>query len=223
MFHWLQDENTGLALVIRQFGQMLEDGRHVFDAACNALVGGTDPSVVGADLFATDKRINKVEQAIRRELVVHLSVGDRGDFPACLALMSLVKDAERVGDYAKNIFDLAVACRTFPSDPLNPEIVQLKDRVSRMLAKMRSLYESQDSDQAEAFLVEADEIQDHCDAQVTRLLGDSNLSNMPVAAALMYRYTKRVMAHSMNVVTSIVMPLDKLDYFDEDKRTRENR
>ncbi|MHC5210964.1 MAG: PhoU domain-containing protein [Planctomycetota bacterium] len=220
MFHWLQGDKAGLGLIFRQFGQMLEDGRHVFDAACNAFVGGTEPSVVEADLFATDKRINKVEQAIRRELVVHLSVSHRVDFPVCLALMSLVKDAERVGDYAKNIFDLSVACRTFPSDPLAPEIVSLKDRVSRMLAKMRSLYDSQDAAQAGDFLHEADGILDECDGQIDRLLADASISHHPVAAALMYRYVKRVMAHSMNVVSSIVMPIDKLDYFDEDRRTR---
>jgi phosphate uptake regulator len=186
-------------------------------------VGGTDPAVVGNDLFATDKRINKIEQAIRRELVVHVAVSEKVDYPLCLTLMSLVKDAERIGDYGKNIFDLAVECPGFPGDPMSADTVAVKDRVSRMLAKMRSLYESQDMDQANAFLIEADEIQDHCDAQVTRLLGDASLSNMPVAAALMYRYIKRVMAHSMNVVTSIVMPLDKLDYFDEDKRSRDKR
>jgi phosphate uptake regulator len=223
MFHWLQNADRGLSLIFRQFGQMLEDGRHVFDAACNAFVGGTDPTAVGEDLFATDKRINKIEQAIRRELVVHVAVSNKVDYPLCLTLMSLVKDAERIGDYAKNIFDLAVESPGFPGDPMAADVVQVKDRVSRMLAKMRSLYDSQDVDQANAFLVEGDEILDHCDSQITRLLKDATLSGRPVAAALMYRYTKRVMAHGMNVVTSIVMPVDKLDYFDEDKRTRDKR
>jgi len=223
MFHWLKEADRGLTLIFRQFGQMLEDGRHVYDAACNAFVGGTDPDVVRDDLFATDRRINKIEQTIRRELVVHVSVNSKVDYPLCLTLMSLVKDAERIGDYAKNIFDLAVACRDFPGDAVAADIVETKDKVSRMLAKMRSLYDSQDTAQANAFLNEGDAILDHCDSQVTRLIGDSSLSSHPVAAALMYRYTKRVMAHGMNVVTSIVMPVDKLDYFDEDKRTRGER
>ena len=37
----------------------------------------------------------------------HLSINPGRDVPGCLALMSLVKDAERMGDYAKNIFGLA--------------------------------------------------------------------------------------------------------------------
>ena len=35
------------------------------------------------------------------------------------------------------------------------------------------------------------------------------------ADALAHRYDKRIAAHASNVLTSIVMPLDKLDYFDE--------
>ena len=33
--------------------------------------------------------------------------------------------------------------------------------------------------------------------------------------ALAYRYLKRVTSHASNVVTALVMPLDKLDFFDE--------
>jgi hypothetical protein len=39
--------------------------------------------------------------------------------------------------------------------------------------------------------------------------------------ALTYRYFKRVTAHSMNVITSLVVPVDQLDYYDEDKAGRE--
>jgi len=220
MFRWLQGDEGGLPLILRQFAQMLEDGRHVFDAASNTLLGGADPAVVARDLFATDKRINAVEQAIRRELVVHATLAERGDLPICFTLMSLVKDAERIGDYAKNIHDLSVRCRDFHEDPTVPELVILKDKVSRMLAKMRNLYESQNAEQSRAFLEEADSLLDLCDRQVDRLITEPAVSRHPVVAALMYRYVKRVLAHATNVVTAIVMPIDKLDFFDEDKETR---
>ncbi len=220
MFDWLKGESEGLDRIIQEFGQMLEDGRHVFDAAANALVGGTDPAAVKRDLFATDKRINRIEQQIRRELVVHAAVNSGADFPACLALMSVVKDAERIGDYGKNIFDLAEACRGFPGDPLAPDLIAMKDRVSRLLVKMRNLHESQNAEQARAFLKEADALLDECDAGVLRLVTDGSSSRHPVVAALTFRYFKRITAHAMNIVSSIVMPVDKIDYFDEDRESR---
>jgi len=41
-----------------------------------------------------------------------------------------------------------------------------------------------------------------------------------VPRALLYRFLKRVAAHCANVVTAVVMPVDRLDYFDEDDDTR---
>ncbi len=215
MFHWLLGDKQGLARIFQQFGQMLEDGRHIFDAASNTLLGGTDPETVRDDLYATDRRINAVEQKIRREIVVHVTVSDRAEFPVCLKLMSLVKDAERIGDYAKNIFELGSNVSDFAAEPCRADLVQLKDQVSRLLAKMRNLHESQDENLARAFCEQGEAVLRHCDERVKHLLTNSAESSHPVPAALMYRYVKRVMAHSMNIVSSIFMSVDKLDYFDE--------
>jgi hypothetical protein len=38
------------------------------------------------------------------------------------------------------------------------------------------------------------------------------------ANPLAYRYFKRVISHSMNIATSIFMPLDKIDFMDEKPR-----
>jgi hypothetical protein len=63
MANWLtRTSDSGFAEIQQLFGQMLEDGRHIFDAAANALVGGTDPEAIRADLFDTDHRINGTEQ-----------------------------------------------------------------------------------------------------------------------------------------------------------------
>ncbi len=221
MFHWLTGEKAGLAQIFQHFGQMLEDGRHIFDAAANAVVGGTDPATVKDDLIATDKRINKIEQRVRRELIVHMSVANRTDFPVCFALMSLVKDAERIGDYAKNILELAEHTSNFHQDALAADIIEVKDRTSRALAKMRNLFDSQDEALARAYVDEMDDILKTCNEKVNELVQDAKPTGNTVAAALMYRYVKRVTAHAMNIVSSVIMPIDKLDYFDEDPEHRE--
>src|SRR3990170_1548449 len=47
-----------------QIRQMLVDDRHTFDNAINALIGGTDPALVGKDIRKTDKGVNKAERAV---------------------------------------------------------------------------------------------------------------------------------------------------------------
>ena len=102
--NWLQrlgPEAQSLNEINVKFLEMLTDGRHIFVAAANALLGGTAPQVIRADLFETDRRINRTEQEIRRQIVVHGSIHGAATFPSLLVMMSLVKDAERIGDYAK--------------------------------------------------------------------------------------------------------------------------
>ncbi|MCZ6770167.1 MAG: PhoU domain-containing protein, partial [Acidobacteria bacterium] len=54
-----------------------------------------------------DIQVNQLERMIRKQVVAHLLVpGNTPDVPYCLLLMSLVKDVERLGDYAKNILEL---------------------------------------------------------------------------------------------------------------------
>jgi len=223
MFDWLKPrgpETPGILNIMRYFGQMLEDGRHIFDAAANSLLGGTDPETIQEDLWATDKRINANERRIRRKVVIHAAVYGAREFPICLVLMSLVKDAERLGDYAKNLFDLARVRRDLPEDS-RKELIELKDTISRMLVRARNIYEAQDTEGAKAFLAEGDSLAAHCDARVDALLLRNEGGGEITAAALAYRYYKRVVAHLVNIITSIVVPIDQLDYYDEDFETRE--
>jgi len=127
-------------------------------------------------------------------------------------VMSLAKDAERIGDYAKNIFDLAVARPSLGDESERKKLVELKDQVSELVGRARDLYEAQDSKGAMEYLAENDRIQDLCDAGTHRAL---EAATNATGQALAYRYFKRVASHAANVVTSLVMPLDKLDFFDE--------
>ena len=86
---------------------MMANNRHSFYIATSALLSGSDPAVVGPDLHRTDLQVNEAQRAIRRELVVHASVHGTSQVPAILTYMSVDKDVERIGDYAKNIYDLA--------------------------------------------------------------------------------------------------------------------
>lgn len=218
MFEWFTGASRGahstkgLDKMRAEFGQMLDAGRHIFNAAANAFLGGTDPEVIRQDLFDTDKRINNAEQQIRREIVVHASVHGAHVFPACLVLMSVVKDAERVGDYAKNIFDLAALTPARPSGEHREDMVQLKDRISELMADCREVFDTQDKEAAVQLIAESQKIEDHCDAQVAKLIQAGHKTDLAVSYALAYRYFKRIMSHVLNVATSVVQSVDKIDF-----------
>lgn len=222
MFSWFKNlfptATTSLGTMSLEFGQMLDAGRYMFLTAANALLGGTDPEVIRRDLFSTDRRINRSEQQIRREIVVSASVHGSTHIPACLTFMTIVKDAERIGDYAKNIFDLIIEAPPLEHDDFHKDLVELKDTVSECLSEARRVFDAQDEEAARVLTRRLVEMEDHCDAQVKILLRDQEKQKAPASLVLAYRYFKRVLSHCMNITTSIFMPLDKIDYFDEKPR-----
>ena len=68
--------------------------------------------------------------------------------------------------------------------------------------------------------VGGDRLLDHFDERVSALLKEDPPSAQAVARALAHRYLKRVVAHLMNVLSAVIMPLDRLDYYDEDPEDR---
>ncbi|NQT39741.1 MAG: hypothetical protein HQ581_19755 [Planctomycetes bacterium] len=216
MLNWLfggeESGDAGLDRMHSAFGRMLDAGRHVFDVTANAFLGGTDLEVIRQDVFKTDKRINKAERRIRREIVVHASVHGSSVFPECLVLMSLVKDAERVGDYGKNLFDLAELMPHPPSGEHLDVLIDLKDRISAEMATCREVFDVRKADQAARVICNVREIEDFCDQKVSDFIRQPDQTDMVAVYVLAYRYFKRVASHTRNITSSVIQPLHRLDF-----------
>ena len=61
---------------------------------------------------------------------------------------------------------------------------------------------------------------DDYDAQVKAAFQWEGSPADAVSRALYFRFLKRITAHVMNFLTSLVMPVDRLDYYDEAKEDR---
>jgi len=205
----------------RRITAMLHDCRHAFDLSMTALLAGGDPATVGPEVRTTDIRVNKAERAVRRELVVHVSVrGAKADLPLVLASMSIVKDVERIGDYAKNVWDLAAEGIDMSSAPDLDDLVEWRSRTSTAIGDVARVFQERDTQAAHEMIKEFDRILDECDDRITQQLASAGTPRDAVPRALLFRYLKRIYAHLMNVLSSLVMPLDRLDYYDEDKADR---
>jgi phosphate uptake regulator len=201
--------------------QMLLDDRHTFDLAINAVVGGTDAAAVGKEIRKSDRRVNKGEREVRRRLVVHASLlGKSTDLPRVLVSMSIVKDVERVGDESKNIWDIAHAGVDLSQADDVKWLTGLRDRTSRLIGECARIYKERDTEAAHALIREMDEILDEYDGCVQEQIESTKAPRDAVPRALLCRYLKRITAHLMNVLTSLVMPVHRLDYYDEKRAER---
>ena len=200
--------------------QMIVDDLHAFELAMSALLGERSPHEVGPELRATDHGVNAAERDIRRELVVHASVLGAIDTPAILIYMSIVKDIERIGDYAKNLFDLAADGVDLSTGLHTGEITSLATDVPAFIRDAAEIFASRDEDRAKELLKRGDVLLDRFDDRVSGLVKEEHPDHQAVAVALAHRYLKRIVAHGMNVLSAVVMPVDRLDYFDEDPEDR---
>jgi phosphate uptake regulator len=219
MSFFRKPDESGLAHIDAQVQRMIIDARHTFDLAMNALTGGP-VATVADEVRRTDRQINLTEIKIRRELVVHASVHGGVDTPEVLVFMNMVKDLERIGDYNKNIFDLADDGVSRAEAPDLDLLIDYRDELSSRIALMGELLTTRDEDRARAYIVRGDELRREFDGRIQALLHSTETAMVAVPRALLYRFLKRVTAHSLNVVSGVVMPVDRLDYFDEDEDTR---
>jgi phosphate uptake regulator len=206
---------TGIERVQAILLEMLANDRHSFDLATSALLMGADPEVVGPDLRATDRLVNEATREVRRMLVVHVSVHGVSRVTPVLTYMSIVKDVERVGDYAKNIFDIAAQGVDLSGEADREELGGYRDRISALITDVSRAFGEGDVDRARELLTESDTMLDDFDGRVDAYMRSTQPAAEAVPRALYYRYLKRITAHLMNMLTALTMPVDSLDYFDE--------
>jgi len=216
---FFRSDEGGISQIESQVQRMIADARHTFDLAMNAVTGGAVETVAD-EVRRTDRQINVTEIEIRRELLVHISVHGAADAGEMLVFMNMIKDLERIGDYNKNIFDLALEGVSFSGDEDLEQILGFRDELSSRIVLMGEILDTRDEDRARAYIERGDHLRREFDGLVNELVHATAPALVAVPRALLYRFLKRVAAHCANVVTAVVMPVDRLDYFDEDDDTR---
>ncbi len=216
---FFRSDEGGISQIESQVQRMIADARHTFDLAMNAVTGGAVETVAD-EVRRTDRQINVTEIEIRRELLVHISVHGTADAGEMLVFMNMIKDLERIGDYNKNIFDLALEGVSFSGDEDLEQILGFRDELSSRIVLMGEILDTRDEDRARAYIERGDHLRREFDGLVNELVHATAPALVAVPRALLYRFLKRVAAHCANVVTAVVMPVDRLDYFDEDDDTR---
>ena len=216
---FFRSDEGGISQIESQVQRMIADARHTFDLAMNAVTGGAVETVAD-EVRRTDRQINVTEIEIRRELLVHISVHGTADAGEMLVFMNMIKDLERIGDYNKNIFDLALEGVSFSGAEDLEQILGFRDELSSRIALMGEILDTRDEDRARAYIERGDQLRREFDGLVNELVHATAPALIAVPRALLYRFLKRVAAHCANVATAVVMPVDRLDYFDEGDHTR---
>jgi len=199
-----------------KLSEMLTNSMHTFDVAMNCLLGDTNLDTVRDDLYATDKAINELHREVRREMIVHSAVNSRNlDIPLLLSYMTMSKDIERIGDYCKNLFEIAETGNTFTKGDDLDDYIELRNDIGKLIVYLQSCLTLDDESKVQDLITLGSSISSNIDKKITALLENKESIQYPVATTLFYRYLKRIVSHIVNAATALIMPTDQIDYLDE--------
>lgn len=217
MFSIFRDADQ-LESVEQQLLQMLASCQDAFRLATGTVLGEGDVVSDSEVVVSLDKDINRLERAIRRELLIHGTVrGAEVDQGLMLTYMSLAKDAERIGDKCKDILELGQMGADFTHGDDVAELIEHRNHVAELINETQEALAGQLSERAHELIQAIGENEDRYDQHVARFVMSDLPSRYAAPRALFYRYIKRISGHLSNMLSSVVMPVDRLDFYHPDK------
>ena len=201
----LADEFRAMLRLLQQMSEIVKG--HIFDQ---------DLSLdERSRVYKLDIQVNKLERSIRKRVVSHVTLS-RDHVPYCLLLMTLVKDAERIGDYWKNISEVStLGAGTIPEGELKAELQEIIDLAMTLMNDLVPILDSSDRERAEELLQTSRLTSKRCDQLLVELAKSDFQAAETTALVLLTRFHKRIIGHSFNILSSVVMPLHKVDFYDE--------
>ncbi len=202
--------------IIAEFLSMLDSSEEMLSYVFDVLTGKIESEEFAEQVYIKDQSINLREQDIRRRILIHLSTSRECNFSACLALISVSKDAERLGDYVKNIFELKNLIGNSNCD--RDLFVMLFEQIGRetlgLFRKTAQAFRKSDRGLAADITSKGREIAQKCEEIIEKVAESDYSARQAVIIALGARYIKRIALHLSNIASSVINPLPELDYFD---------
>ena len=200
----------------QEAAKMLDTDAAMYDASVEAL-RHKDTAEVNLDIHNADKSVNRSERDVRKKVMTHLVVSGGTNLASGLSLVSVVVDIERIGDYTKNIYDLAVHHPLrLQGGPVEEKLQKIEASVTADFKGMIEVFKDRDEDKARVIMNNYKEgLSDACEEISNSILSGavSGLDSSDASALSLYaRFLKRIASHSRNIVTSVVNPFHRIGY-----------
>ncbi|MDP8219205.1 MAG: PhoU domain-containing protein [Candidatus Theseobacter exili] len=201
---------------LNNFGEMLDTARKMFLLAMESVCGQKQGPEVKTEIYGSDQKINTDEKKIRRRIIEHMVLQPTVDTIACLVMMSVVKDAERLGDYAKNIYEISEK-NTSPVSRGEYEKLfgDLDKKIDLHFQKVRKAFLESDNNMNRTLVDNGKIYLKQCSKALDEIYVSNYSADKAISLALLARFQRRIVAHLGNISSSVIMPLDKIDFFDK--------
>ena len=197
--------------------EMLHLSHEMFTDSVNALRSGEKNKVIKS-IKLRDEEINQYHRDIRKKVVTYYSVSkDVTNINSGLVLINMVVDIERVGDYTKNILDLA---KYYPkklrSEKISEDLRIIEQAVIERFQNTVKAVEEMDEIAAKelikSYRSDLGKLSDNLVA--SSISGDLEIGEEHMASSMVLyaRYLKRIGAHLKNITSVVINPFESIGY-----------
>ncbi len=198
---------------VNEMATMIRDSGEVFAQAWAGCRGSVEPDTVMTAIKERDKQVNRREREIRRLLVEHLGLNPGDDASGCLALMIMAKDAERVGDHARNVLILAGRARIkIPDMQMFTTLDQVAGTLQTVFPLLAEAILESDEERAHRVMQTYQQIKEQMKGVHDKLLGADLPGHESMLTTLLTRDLARINSHLGNIASGIVFPLEDIDF-----------
>lgn len=199
-----------------QFNKMLNSLRTMFNWSMD-YIWNYEKGKSAKEIYDKDIKINKAERKIRKRIIEHLSIQPGIGVSQCLVLMSIGKDAERIGDYCKNLLEVVEKHGVaFKADSYVDELKTMQGKIDGMFDKTIECLRQDSMEIANEVHEIKTSLNKDCEQFILKVYESNDLDvRSAISYVLLSRFMKRIVSHLGNISTSVSMPVHKLDYFDE--------
>ncbi len=219
-FYELWRKDNSLTRAMNDSNHMLEQTWEMFRESIRSL-RESDTGELEINVYEMDQMVNTYIREVRKKVLSYLAVTGGMNIIPGLMLTSIVIDIERIGDYTKNITDLA---KTHPKrltgGNFEEDFQNIEKTVSHIFEKLIPCCKESDKAAASELIKNNYWVLNKCDEIVETIIKEENKEHGPVDAAslaLYARYLKRIAAHLMNIASSVVNPFEHIGFKSENK------
>lgn len=210
---WRSDSSLRLALHDSQ--RMLEEASSMFAESIRSL-RESDTGDLKFNVYEKDQIINKYQHEVRRNVLKYLTITGGLNVIPGLVLASIVIDMERIGDYTKNITDMAVAHpQRLVVGRFEHDYKRIEETVKNTFSRLIPILRESKRGAAKELIDETYWVLKKCDEIVSTLIREDTSELRPreaVCNGLYARYLKRIQAHLLNIASSVVNPFERIGF-----------
>lgn len=187
---------------------MLERGHTMFAEASAHLLQNETLEV---DLARLDDDVNDAEQRLRRSVLGHLSIDPNRDLVFSLKLVSIVQEAERIGDLCKSLAKVAGLASEPRMGPRVETLRVMQQDILEMFELTRRGFVKSDEASADQVMERHEAMKRRTAEFLQELATATDVTvNQAVVYTLTARILSRVSAHLANIGSAVASSFDRI-------------